>query len=255
MWQRFTESGRKVIFYAQEEAQRFGEGYISTEHILLGLIREPQFNAASIIVKMGMSLNSVRQEVERQLPRGDARPNQDMTLTPRAKRVIDFAYDEARLLGSDCIDTEYLLLGLIREGEGLAGRVLKKLGIELENTREQIDKTMPIKPKKITLPVKRIDTFVLLPPRWGAICRRAENDQYEISIYPVSTSGGKETVELNKCSTQLTVPRDWIDIVRKTLKDKGGKPLRSFPPFGTGKSVEFIAEDLFKAVCNLQGAE
>ncbi len=138
MWQRFTERARKVVFYAQEEAQRFGEGYVSTEHLLLGLVRESDSVAARVLEKLGVSLNRIRSEVEKQLPRGDARPNQDMTLTPRAKRVIDLAYDEARNLNNNYIGTEHLLLGLIREGDGLAGRVLAKLGVELEKARREV---------------------------------------------------------------------------------------------------------------------
>ena len=138
MWQRFTERARKVVFYAQEEAQKFGEGYVSTEHLLLGLVRESDSVAARVLEKLGVSLNRIRSEVEKQLPRGDARPNQDMTLTPRAKRVIDLAYDEARNLNNNYIGTEHLLLGLIREGDGLAGRVLAKLGVELEKARREV---------------------------------------------------------------------------------------------------------------------
>src|SRR5579884_2936981 len=138
MWQRFTERARKVVFYAQEEAQKFGEGYVSTEHLLLGLVRESDSVAARVLEKLSVSLNRIRAEVEKQLPRGDARPSQDMTLTPRAKRVIDLAYDEARNLNNNYIGTEHLLLGLIREGDGLAGRVLAKLGVELENARRQV---------------------------------------------------------------------------------------------------------------------
>jgi ATP-dependent Clp protease ATP-binding subunit ClpC len=138
MWQRFTERARKVVFYAQEEAQRFGEGYVSTEHLLLGLVRESDSVAARVLEKLGVSLNKIRAEVEKQLPRGDARATQDMTLTPRAKRVIDLAYDEARNLNNNYIGTEHLLLGLIREGDGLAGRVLAKLGVELEKARREV---------------------------------------------------------------------------------------------------------------------
>jgi ATP-dependent Clp protease ATP-binding subunit ClpC len=138
MWQRFTERARKVVFYAQEEAQKFGEGYVSTEHLLLGLVRESDSVAARVLEKLGVSLNRIRSEVEKQLPRGDARPSQDMTLTPRAKRVIDLAYDEARNLNNNYIGTEHLLLGLIREGDGLAGRVLAKLGVELEKARREV---------------------------------------------------------------------------------------------------------------------
>ncbi len=138
MWQRFTERARKVVFYAQEEAQKFGEGYVSTEHLLLGLVRESDSVAARVLEKLGVSLNRIRAEVEKQLPRGDARPSQDMTLTPRAKRVIDLAYDEARNLNNNYIGTEHLLLGLIREGDGLAGRVLAKLGVDLEKARKEV---------------------------------------------------------------------------------------------------------------------
>ena len=138
MWQRFTERARKVVFYAQEEAQKFGEGYVSTEHLLLGLVRESDSVAARVLERLGVSLSKVRSEVEKQLPKGDLRQNQDMTLTPRAKRVIDLAYDEARNLNNNYIGTEHLLLGLIREGDGLAGRVLAKLGIELEKARREV---------------------------------------------------------------------------------------------------------------------
>ncbi|MCW5935702.1 MAG: ATP-dependent Clp protease ATP-binding subunit [Fimbriimonadaceae bacterium] len=138
MWQRFTERARKVVFFAQEEAQKFGEGYVSTEHLLLGLVRETDSVAARVLDRLGVSLSRIRAEVEKQLPRGEARQTQDMTLTPRAKRVIDLAYDEARNLNNNYIGTEHLLLGLIREGDGLAGRVLAKLGVELERARREV---------------------------------------------------------------------------------------------------------------------
>ncbi len=138
MWQRFTERARRLVFFAQEEARRLGENYVSTEHLLLGLTRENGSVAARILDRMGVSLERVRSEVERQVARGDGRLGQDMQLTPRAKRVIDLAYDEARQLSNKYIGTEHLLLGMIREGEGLAGRVLAKLGVELERTRAEV---------------------------------------------------------------------------------------------------------------------
>jgi ATP-dependent Clp protease ATP-binding subunit ClpC len=138
MWQRFTERARKVVFYAQEEAGRLGENYVSTEHLLLGLVRENDSVAARILDRIGVSLGRIRSEIERQVSRGDGRLGQDMQLTPRAKRVIDLAYDEARQLNNNYIGTEHLLLGLIREGEGLAGRVLSKLGVDLERTRREV---------------------------------------------------------------------------------------------------------------------
>ena len=134
MWQRFTERARKVVFYAQEEAGRLGENYVSTEHLLLGLVRENDSVAARILDRLGVSLGRIRSEIERQVARGDGRLGQDMQLTPRAKRVIDLAYDEARQLKNDYIGTEHLLLGLIREGEGMAGSA-GRAGRDLERTR------------------------------------------------------------------------------------------------------------------------
>ncbi len=137
-WQRFTERARRTVFYAQEEAGRLGENYVSTEHLLLGIVREDDSVAARILERIGVSLGRVRSEIERQVARGDGRLGQDMQLTPRAKRVIDLAYDEARQLNNNYIGTEHLLLGLIREGEGLAGRILNKLGVDLERARREI---------------------------------------------------------------------------------------------------------------------
>jgi ornithine carbamoyltransferase len=138
MWQRFTERARRVVFFAQEEAGRLRENYVSTEHLLLGLVREEDSVAARILDRMGVPLGRIRSEIERQVSLGDGRMGQDMQLTPRAKRIIDLAYDESRQLSTNYIGTEHLLLGLIREGEGLAGRVLAKLGVELERTRREV---------------------------------------------------------------------------------------------------------------------
>ena len=138
MWQRFTERARKVVFYSQEEAGRLGENYVSTEHLLLGLVRENDTVAARILDRLGISLARIRSEIERQVAHGDGRLGQDMQLTPRAKRVIDLAYDEARNLDNNYIGTEHLLLGLMREGEGLAGKTLTKLGADLDRTRREV---------------------------------------------------------------------------------------------------------------------
>ena len=137
MWQRFTQRARPVVYFAQEEAGRLGESYVSTEHLLLGLVREDDSVAAGILDRMGVSLARIRSEIERQVTRGDGRLGQDMQLTPRAKRVIDLAYVEARQLSNNYIGTEHLLLGLIRKGKGLAGRVLAKLNVGLDRTRQR----------------------------------------------------------------------------------------------------------------------
>ncbi len=134
MWQRFTKRARMVVFFAQEEAQAFGEGFVSTEHLLLGLLREEN-TARTVIEHLGVSAATIQMEVEKQLPRGEERHSRDMTLTPRAKRVIDLAFSNAKNLDDNHIGTEHLLLGLIEEGDGLAGRVLVKLGLTLKAAR------------------------------------------------------------------------------------------------------------------------
>ena len=138
MWQRFTERARRTVFLAQEEAAKLGEKYVSTEHLLLGLARENDSVAARIMDILGVPLEKARQEIERQVIRGELHEEKSVQMTPRAKRVIDLAYDEARLFNNNYIGTEHLLLGLIREGEGLAGRALEKLGIRLDATRSAV---------------------------------------------------------------------------------------------------------------------
>ncbi|MHB1460552.1 MAG: ATP-dependent Clp protease ATP-binding subunit [Armatimonadota bacterium] len=138
MWQRFTERARRAVYFAQEEANRLGESYVGTEHLLLGLVKEPDSVAARILDRMDIPLARVRAEVEKLVQRGENRYSQETQLSPRARRVIDLAYDEARKLNYTYIGTEHLLLALIREGDGIAARVLEHLGAELERTRKEV---------------------------------------------------------------------------------------------------------------------
>jgi len=141
MWQRFTERARRIVFFAQEEAGRLGENHVGTEHLLLGLTRESDSAAAKMLESMSISMDRVREEVKSQVTKGEHRLSEDMQLTPRAKRVIDLAYDEARALQHDYIGSEHLLLGLIREGEGLASRILANLGADIDTARGIVKKT------------------------------------------------------------------------------------------------------------------
>jgi predicted GNAT family acetyltransferase len=138
LWQRLTERARRVIDFAREEAARLGEIYIGTEHLLLGLTRVPDGVGAKILVRLGISLESVENETRQQVTRGTANMGQAMQLTPRAEKVIDLAYAEAGLLNNNYIGAEHLLLGLIREGEGLAAKLLVKLGADLERVRREV---------------------------------------------------------------------------------------------------------------------
>src|SRR5881275_1892233 len=135
---KFTERARKVLQLAQEEAHRFNHNYIGTEHLLLGLVREGEGVAAKVLANMGVELNKVRSAVERIIGRGDRMVMGEIGLTPRAKRVIELAVDEARRLNHQYIGTEHLLLGLVREGEGIAAGVLESLGVSLEKVRAQV---------------------------------------------------------------------------------------------------------------------
>ncbi len=135
---KFTERAKKVLVLAQEEAQRFNHNYIGTEHLLLGLVREGEGIAAKVLSNLGVELNKVRSAVEFIIGRGDRMVIGDISLTPRAKKVIELAVEEARQLGHDHVGTEHLLLGLVREGEGIAAGVLVSLGADLERVRIQV---------------------------------------------------------------------------------------------------------------------
>jgi ATP-dependent Clp protease ATP-binding subunit ClpC len=139
MFNRFTERARKVIILAKEEARRFNHDYIGTEHILLGLIREGEGVAATVLQKMGVSLENIRLEVEKLVQPGPATQIMgDIPFTPRAKKALELAAEEARSLGHNYIGTEHLLLGLIREGEGVASQVLLNLSLDLERVRNEV---------------------------------------------------------------------------------------------------------------------
>ncbi len=133
----FTKRARHVLTLAQEEAQRFQHNYIGTEHLLLGLVREEEGIAAQVLSNLGIEVDQVRHAVEAIIGRGERLVLGELGLTPRAKKVMELAMDEARRLNHRFIGTEHLLLGLIREGEGIAAGVLENLGLQLEQVRTE----------------------------------------------------------------------------------------------------------------------
>ncbi len=133
----FTKRARHVLVLAQEEAQRFQHNYIGTEHLLLGLVREEEGIAAQVLSNLGIEVDQVRHAVEAIIGRGERLVLGELGLTPRAKKVMELAMDEARRLNHRFIGTEHLLLGLIREGEGIAAGVLENLGLQLEQVRTE----------------------------------------------------------------------------------------------------------------------
>ena len=136
---RFTERARKVILLAKEEARRLNHDYIGTEHILLGLVKEGEGVAAAVLNSLGLDADNIKREIEKLIQPGEGQITAaDIPFTPRAKKVIELAMDEARNLGHNYIGTEHLLLGLIREGDGVASQVLINMGLDLKIVRDEV---------------------------------------------------------------------------------------------------------------------
>src|SRR5674476_266924 len=138
MFERFTDQARRVVVLAQEEARMLNHNYIGTEHILLGLIHEGEGVAAKALESLGISLDAVREQVQEIIGQGQQAPSGHIPFTPRAKKVLELSLREALQLGHNYIGTEHILLGLIREGEGVAAQVLLNLGADLEKVRSAV---------------------------------------------------------------------------------------------------------------------
>ncbi|HUZ51577.1 MAG TPA: Clp protease N-terminal domain-containing protein [Streptosporangiaceae bacterium] len=138
MFERFTDRARSVVVLAQEEARLLNHDYIGTEHLLLGLIRESEGIAAKALTLLGIELDTVRENVEEIVGRGTKEPSGHIPFTPRAKKVLELSLREALQLSHNYIGTEHILLGLIREGEGVAAQVLVQLGADLSRVRQQV---------------------------------------------------------------------------------------------------------------------
>jgi ATP-dependent Clp protease ATP-binding subunit ClpC len=134
---KFTERARKALSLSQEEAQRLQHNYIGTEHLLLGLIREDEGVAAKVLLNLGVRLDEARQNIAAIIGRGDQAVPGSIGLTPRAKKVIELAVDEARKMNHHAIGTEHILLGLVREGEGIAAHTIESMGVSLTRVREE----------------------------------------------------------------------------------------------------------------------
>src|SRR5687768_6084342 len=139
MFDRFTDRAKKVMSLARQEAQKFNHEYIGTEHVLLGLVQEGSGVAANVLKNMNIDLKRIRAEIEKIVKGSPTMVTQgNLPFTPRAKKVLELAVEEASNLGHNYIGTEHLLLGLIKENEGIAARVLLNLGVKLEEVREEI---------------------------------------------------------------------------------------------------------------------
>ena len=159
---KFTERARRVLTLAQEESLRFNHNYIGTEHLLLGLVRESEGVAAKVLANLGVDLKKVRSAVEFTIGRGDRPVAGEIGLTPRAKKVIELAVDEARRLSHHYIGTEHLLLGLLREGKGIAADVLGSLGVGLDDARREVVRVL-----SQARPERRIPPDMVVSPIFG----------------------------------------------------------------------------------------
>src|SRR5918912_73252 len=169
---KFTERARRVLTLAQEEAQRFNHNYIGTEHLLLGLVREGDGVAAKVLANLGVELNKVRSAVEFIIDRGDRAVLGEIGLTPRAKKVIELAVDEARRLSHHYIGTEHLLLGLVREGNGIGVGVLENMGVAPDQARAE---TLRVWGQMAPGPLPRVDDPApLVPAEADALLRPDE---------------------------------------------------------------------------------
>jgi ATP-dependent Clp protease ATP-binding subunit ClpC len=186
MFERFTDRARRVVVLAQEEARLLNHNYIGTEHLLLGLLREEQGMAAHALESLGMSLDVVRAEVLEIIGIGELSPSGHIPFTPRAKKVLELSLREALQLGTDYIGTEHLLLGLIREGEGVAAQILVKLGNSLSGVREAV----------IAIYEQNPSAFREQPPEPVTRSGSASNQRGETATDTEQPSGGGSRLQL-----------------------------------------------------------
>lgn len=152
VWQRLTDRARRVVYYAQEEAKGHGENSVMTEHLLLGLLHEPLSTGMRALLELGIEPEGLREEIERQIVKQYPRPTPELTLNPMGKSAIFLAYREAQRLGHRHIGTEHLILGLVREEDGLAGRLLREQGVELARLRVVVEGLSPAGVSRPTSP-------------------------------------------------------------------------------------------------------
>jgi ATP-dependent Clp protease ATP-binding subunit ClpC len=160
MFERFTDRARRVVVLSQEEARRLNHNYIGTEHVLLGLLQEEEGIAARVLTSLGVSFDGARDLVKDIIGPGTGAPSDHMPFTPRAKKVLELSLREALQLGHDHIDTEHLLLGLLREGEGVAAQVIVRLGAELDQVRGAVIRALEGLPERSWAEDEPADTVV-----------------------------------------------------------------------------------------------
>ncbi len=188
MFERFTDRARRVVVLAQEESRLLNHNYIGTEHILLGLVHEGEGVAALALTSMGIGLDAVRGQVEEIIGQGKAAPTGHIPFTPRAKKVLELSLREALQLGHNYIGTEHILLGLLREGEGVAAQVLQKLGADLDGARQAVIRLMGEKGQVPSGMHEEVEEGGLPGPR----CPRCKADLAVFATYRTITVADEE---------------------------------------------------------------
>jgi ATP-dependent Clp protease ATP-binding subunit ClpC len=229
VFERFTDRARRVVVLAQEEARLLNHNYIGTEHVLLGLIHEGDGVAAKALESLDIMLLSVRREVEKIIGRGGQAPSGHIPFTPRAKKVLELALREAIQLGHNYIGTEHILLGLIREGEGVAAQVLVKLGADLDRVRERVigllagyTEERPSEVRPLDVRAGLAAASAVSPPRFEscAVCGR---DLWDVGRYV-------ETAQFRICS-------DCVEAATSALERAPSQRSVTMPPRVFGEAT------------------
>ena len=206
MFERFTDRARRVVVLAQEEARMLEHNYIGTEHILLGLLHEGEGVAAQALEKLGVPLDDARARVEKIIGRGESAPVSHIPFTPRAKKVLELSLRESQSLGHNYIGTEHLLLGLVREGEGVAAKVLEIMGVELNGVRQAVVGLLSGFEPRAEAAITRPE------PEIGPLCPQCRRPLTETAAYrsmevPAAEGEGERTafklVFCRSCGTSL----------------------------------------------------
>jgi Clp amino terminal domain, pathogenicity island component len=205
MFERFTDRARRVVVLAQEEARMLNHNYIGTEHILLGLIHEGEGVAAKALESLGISLDAVRQQVEEIIGQGQDAPSGHIPFTPRTKKVLELALRESQQLGHNYIGTEHILLGLIREGDGVAAQVLVKLGADLNRVRQQVLQLLHGRSAEESVPARSAERELRLLP---AVKTRLESVEQRLTAIEQRVGIGPDTSDLDEQIAAVRIEKE-----------------------------------------------
>jgi hypothetical protein len=220
MFQRFTDRARRVVVLAQEQARLLGHDYIGTEHLLLGLIHEGEGVAAKALESLGISLAVVQQQVEEIIGQGQQEPSGHIPFTPRAKKVLELSLREAQQLGHNYIGTEHILLGLIREGDGVAAQVLVQHGADLNRVRQQVTHLLFGHQAEEAVAARSAERELRLLP--GVQARMREVEQ-RLAAIEQRVGTGPDTSDLDE---QIEVVRTGIEAAVEALEHALAASLR-----------------------------